>query len=321
MKINRPRVFISHSKKDIEFVQKLYDDLRKCMIEPWLDSEEIRAGKPWLKVIFEDGIPTCDAVLVYLTVNSIESKMVKKEIDSALIENMAENGIAFLPYVDDGNIRNRLRSDIRALQCLEWKEDNYFQLLPKVVSEIWMSYCERVTHIVGLNEKNKRLELENELRSYKSSPFTDSENNEFAFILKKLEKPFEVSISPRPQYGDEPEKKPLKYLTNLLTIIIERMEKTSSGVIHYHNIIQFIRHMANLEDHLQQTDIRYSIQLFTTLLVLGLVKERIETKRITLSERTEYELTQKAFRFRFWFEFNEGEYQPYFEEATGTTEE
>jgi heme-degrading monooxygenase HmoA len=94
-------------------------------------------------VIFEDGIPTCDAVLVYLTVNSIESKMVKKEIDSALIENMAENGIAFIPYVDDGNIRGQLRADIRALQCLEWNQGNYLQLLPKIyrkckmISRIW----------------------------------------------------------------------------------------------------------------------------------------------------------------------------------------
>jgi hypothetical protein len=49
MKINRPRVFISHSKKDIDFVKKLYDDLRKCMIAPWLDSEEIRAGNLGLR--------------------------------------------------------------------------------------------------------------------------------------------------------------------------------------------------------------------------------------------------------------------------------
>ena len=66
-KFNKPRVFLSHSKKDERFIGKLHEDLRKCQIEPWLDTEEIRDGKSWLKVIFEDGIPTCDAVIVYFS--------------------------------------------------------------------------------------------------------------------------------------------------------------------------------------------------------------------------------------------------------------
>ncbi len=44
----------------------------------WMDTEEIRDGKSWLKIIFEDGIPTCDVVIVYFSENSITSKMVKR---------------------------------------------------------------------------------------------------------------------------------------------------------------------------------------------------------------------------------------------------
>ena len=89
-RINKPRAFLSHSKKDKYFIEKLAADLRKCQIDYWLDTEEIRAGKSWLKMIFEDGIPTCDVVIVYLTENSIKSKMVEKEIDATLIEQLSE---------------------------------------------------------------------------------------------------------------------------------------------------------------------------------------------------------------------------------------
>lgn len=75
--VNRPKVFLSHSSKDKSFINQLYDDLKRCKIDPWLDTEEIRDGRPWMKVIFEDGIPACDAVIVYLTENSIKSKMVR----------------------------------------------------------------------------------------------------------------------------------------------------------------------------------------------------------------------------------------------------
>lgn len=80
-RLNKPRVFLSHSKADIEFIERVYNDLRKCHINPWLDSEEIRHGKPWLDAIFKDGISTCDSVLVYFTAASLNSKVVKKEID------------------------------------------------------------------------------------------------------------------------------------------------------------------------------------------------------------------------------------------------
>ena len=46
---NRPRVFLSHSKADVTFISQLYEDLRHCQIDPWLDSIDIRHGEPWLE--------------------------------------------------------------------------------------------------------------------------------------------------------------------------------------------------------------------------------------------------------------------------------
>ena len=133
--INKPRVFLSHSEKDDEFVSKLADDLRKCQIEPWHFKYEIRHGKPWLDEIFNLGMPTCDAIVIYLTESSLASPVVKKEIDAGILQQLSDHNIAFLPYVDDEKIRSQLRPDIQALQIPEWNKDNYSYLLPVVVSE------------------------------------------------------------------------------------------------------------------------------------------------------------------------------------------
>lgn len=204
-KLNKPRAFLSHSKKDKEFIEKLASDLRRCQIDCWLDTEEIRAGKSWLKVIFEDGIPTCDIVVVYLTENSITSKMVEKEIDASLIEQLSERGIAFLPYVNSAEIREQLRADIRVLQCLEWNTINYNEILPTVVAEIWHSYLERTVGIAISQEKNRRLELELEVKKQKDliedSPFPLSEQTDFKYIYRVMSKPLKIIFDLRDDKG------------------------------------------------------------------------------------------------------------------------
>ncbi|MGH7595797.1 MAG: toll/interleukin-1 receptor domain-containing protein [bacterium] len=185
-KKNKPRVFLSHASKDRAFIEKLYNDLLKYKIAPWKDTEEIRDGRPWLKVIFEDGISTCDSIIVYLTKHSINSKMVAKEIDAAFIEQMSDNGITILPYIDDSQLRSELRPDIRSLQCREWNKHNYLEFLPSVVAEIWQSYVERVVDAAILKEKYENKSLEERYKKLVkrtlSSPFTKSQKKDFEYI-------------------------------------------------------------------------------------------------------------------------------------------
>jgi hypothetical protein len=228
-RINKPRAFLSHSKLDTEFIDKLANDLRRCQIEPWLDTEEIRDGKPWLKIIFEDGIPTCDVVIVYLTDNSINSKMVEKEIDAAIIEQLAEKGISLLPYVNNASLRSKIRGDVRALQCREWNPDNYSDVLASVVAEIWRSYMERTVKTATLQETNKRLELELKLRQLQEktgdSIFTESENIDFRYIYSKLSRKINVIVrvheesenkGPTPLIGQDVFETPILFLLKLL---------------------------------------------------------------------------------------------------------
>src|SRR5688572_8847985 len=103
--LNKPKVFLSHSKRDIDFIRRLDSDLRLCNIETWLDEVDIPHGKSWQDSIFEYGIPTCDAIIAYLTENSIESPVVRKEIDVALLQTLRDSNIAFLPYVNKSELR------------------------------------------------------------------------------------------------------------------------------------------------------------------------------------------------------------------------
>ena len=140
---NKPRVFLSHSTKDKEFVQKLHGDLRRCQIDSWLDTEQIRHGEPWQDAIFKDGIPSCDCILVYLTRNSVTSDWVNKELDAGLQGRLNDNRIGFLPYVSDDATREQLREDIKSLQVTVLNAKNYDSLLPRIVAEVWRSFLER----------------------------------------------------------------------------------------------------------------------------------------------------------------------------------
>jgi hypothetical protein len=206
-------VFLSHSSEDRKFIERVYEDLRHCQTDPWLDSEEIRHGQPWLDAIFGSGLPTCDSVLVYFTPSSMESPMVKKEIDVGVIKKLRDEHVAFLPYVSDTKLRKDLRADIQALQVAAWNQENYTEMLPRIVAEIWHSFCDRQVVAASNAEKVRRLELELELNDLKKSGevgiFDGREASDFEYIWSRLDRsePIEIQLigrEPVVQHGPRP---------------------------------------------------------------------------------------------------------------------
>jgi hypothetical protein len=59
----KPRVFLSHSKKDRECIERIAADLRSARIDVWYDDWEIPPGSSLRAKIFEEGIPECDLFL------------------------------------------------------------------------------------------------------------------------------------------------------------------------------------------------------------------------------------------------------------------
>jgi hypothetical protein len=77
------KIFISYSRKDIDFVRKLAGDLEKAGYDVWWDISDLQGGDDWVRGI-PDAISSSQFVLVVLTPASTESEWVRKEYTQAL---------------------------------------------------------------------------------------------------------------------------------------------------------------------------------------------------------------------------------------------
>lgn len=77
------KIFISYSRKDIDFVRKLAGDLEKANYDVWWDLTDLRGGDEWVTRIAA-AIEASDTVIVVLSPNSIESEWVRKEYTQAI---------------------------------------------------------------------------------------------------------------------------------------------------------------------------------------------------------------------------------------------
>jgi hypothetical protein len=315
---NKPKVFLSHSKKDSEFIKKVNIGLQKCQISTWMDEIEIRPGKPWLDAIFESGIPTCDCVFVYLTENSIESSMVKKEIDASLIAKLKDNSMSFLPYVSLENLREKLRVDIQTIQTPVWNFDNYNELLPCVVAEIWHGYLERIVEMSTNIEKRKRLELEIELGRIKKHGFdifSNSEIRDFTYIKKQLDYKDFLGVFTTTQG----EKRCLHIEVNLLSLIPfitdfdhdHYSKKTITK--HLLDLLKYSDDFKKMKmNGTEETEVSVDIDIGEELLTFGLI-ERKENPYFRGSSHASshlaspyiYAYTTKMSRFKYWLAYND----------------
>ena len=85
LKPDRPvRVFVSHSHKDREYVERIVTrPLTRMGIETWYSNSDIIPGQKYIEMI-EDGLLRCDWVLVVVSDESAESDWVRAEVNTAL---------------------------------------------------------------------------------------------------------------------------------------------------------------------------------------------------------------------------------------------
>ncbi len=77
------QIFISYSRKDIDFVRKLAGDLEKAGYDVWWDLTDLRGGDDWPRVI-PAAIESSQFVIIVLSPNSAVSDWVEKEYTHAL---------------------------------------------------------------------------------------------------------------------------------------------------------------------------------------------------------------------------------------------
>ncbi|MCI0608220.1 MAG: toll/interleukin-1 receptor domain-containing protein [Anaerolineae bacterium] len=75
-------IFISYSKKDIVYAEKLINALRREGFNPWVDIEGLGAGTSW-QTRLQKQIYTCDAYILIMSKNARSSKWVPDELVTA----------------------------------------------------------------------------------------------------------------------------------------------------------------------------------------------------------------------------------------------
>jgi len=84
------KVFLAHAKEDSEIVKKVGLFLVSKGVEVWLDDWCLTPGDSLTQKIFEEGIPTADRLVAFLSPSSVESNWVKRELATGTIMELAE---------------------------------------------------------------------------------------------------------------------------------------------------------------------------------------------------------------------------------------
>ncbi|MEP7288873.1 MAG: toll/interleukin-1 receptor domain-containing protein [Chloroflexota bacterium] len=87
------QIFISYSRLDLDFVQKIVEQLRRRNYRVWLDKTNIKPGSKWQEAI-TSGVKASTGMIAFLSPNSVVSEWCGIEIDTAL-----DAGLTVIPYV------------------------------------------------------------------------------------------------------------------------------------------------------------------------------------------------------------------------------
>ncbi len=125
------KVFISYSRKDKVFAEKLNTALESMELESWTDWDDIPPTADWWEQI-QKGIESVDAFLFLLSCDSVSSRVCGQEIDHAV-----KNGKRIIPLV----VRDVNPSDVHpALARLNWiffrEQDDFDRSLKKLEAGI-----------------------------------------------------------------------------------------------------------------------------------------------------------------------------------------
>lgn len=110
-------IFISYSRHDSKFVDRLSVDLRDNGLQVWIDTENIAPGTPWQEEI-EKGINGSNALIFIISRHSIKSKWMLHE----LVAYTAKNKNIFPLIIEDVDPKE-LPAYIANIQWLDFKRE------------------------------------------------------------------------------------------------------------------------------------------------------------------------------------------------------
>lgn len=128
-------LFISYSRKDIDFARKLTEAFEGQDLDFWIDWEGIPPSVDWWKEI-EKGIEEADIFLFLLSPDSITSKICKQEIDHAI-----KNGKRLIPVAVREIDWNNVLPELSKLNFIFLREsDNFSAGFENLITSIHTDY-------------------------------------------------------------------------------------------------------------------------------------------------------------------------------------
>ncbi|NET35945.1 MAG: TIR domain-containing protein [Cyanothece sp. SIO1E1] len=103
----QPGIFISYSRRDEAFVQKLYQALKKAAQQPWLDKHNIPVAADWMLEI-KEAIEGAHTFLFVVSPDSVASGYCRAEIEHAIKCNKRLISIEWRQGFDIQNIDSKL---------------------------------------------------------------------------------------------------------------------------------------------------------------------------------------------------------------------
>ena len=165
------KVFISYAREDFQFAERLYYDLKKLGISPWLDQLDILPGQNW-KFMISKAIQESRYFVALLSSNSISKKgYFQRELAIAveILDEFSPEDVFFIPVrLDD------CKPNHEKIKYLHWAdlfpsyEDGINRilrvLLPKEKSELNDKYNIKVDNVQGAIQADRIGKIEQNIK-------------------------------------------------------------------------------------------------------------------------------------------------------------
>jgi hypothetical protein len=118
-------VFISYAREDSEAARRLYKDLKRSGLDPWLDKEELIAGQNWKLVINKAIKKSRYFIPIFSSVSVAKQGYVQEEFKYALdvLDKVPKSQIFVIPVrLDDCKIPYEKLKDVEYMDLFpDWK--------------------------------------------------------------------------------------------------------------------------------------------------------------------------------------------------------
>ena len=120
--------FLSYSSEDKEFAEKLANDLSKYKFPIFFDRWEIKVGDSIVEKI-NSALGKMTDLVIILSVNSLKSNWVKKELSSGLMKKLKDNSVSILPVLREKCEIPTIINDIKYADFTQNYEDGFLDLV------------------------------------------------------------------------------------------------------------------------------------------------------------------------------------------------